>query len=837
MKARLAFLVLLAAAWHGPVRGEVHALHVASAAPGETMWDPQADGQVGISVLSADARFVVFASLASNLVPGDTNGTLDTFLIDREQGTIERVNLGDHGQQANGPTYVAHVSGDGRFVVFTSLATNLVSGPGARHEDVFLRDRQTGTTRQLSADVLFGQTVHRTSWPSLSDDGRFVVFSAQASPSSLVLVYEIESETLEIANIAPNDGIVGANTNERAAISGDGRYVVFITQSIWNEESNALLRDRQSGTTTRIDMSSAAPREYVYEPSISRDGRFISFASSTLELVAGDTNGHEDVFIHDRELGTTERVSLDLAGSRIEGDSFPAGLSDDGRFVSFRTTGIAESGDQGPVQRNYVRDRLTGTTERICQTPEGEAGNGWGLASYHSLAGDGSMSVFSSGADNLVDGDTNGLSDLFIRDHRLQRTERINFAAGEPLPAAGNGMSTLAGCCGRRTSAAGDLVVFSSSASNLVTNDDNGMEDVFLYEVDEGRNHLLSRSLQGTPGNGRSHQASISADGRWVAFTSASSNLVPGDSNGVSDVFLLDRESEHIQRISISGAGAQGDSASLAPAISGNGKFVAFESASLDLAPDGHPGRRDLFLHHVGNGVTERMGRMTRLGEPILSQVVHAGISNDSSAIVFLTHYDPSHISITDYASGLYVIDRTGGEIRQLLPGFYFDPHAIPSLSDDGRWLAVAAFHWESGWPSAPRMLLYDLLLDTPMEVSRCLLAPGQIGRRSWAPSLSGDGRFLAFSSEADCLVEGDSNGRSDIFVYDRLLDRMSRVDTDRFGTEGPQGSELSDLSANGDVLAFTSFSGGWRVDRGRIGGYRDVFVAKLKRLYGDGFE
>lgn len=802
------------------------------------MWDPQADGNVGISVISADARFVVFSSNASNLVPGDSNGTSDIFLIDREEGSIERVSLGDQGQQANGPSLVAHVSGDGRFVAFLSRATNLAPGPGATYDNVFLRDRQTGTTRLLSAQSLVGQALHTTSWPSVSHDGRSVVFTAQASPSSLVLVWSVEGETLEIANIDPNGVMVGARTHDRAAISGNGRFIAFASHSIWGDRGNLFLRDRQSQTTTRIDLSPTTLRESVSLPMLSRDARFISFQSSTSTLVAGDTNGRADVFVHDRELGTTERASLDLAGNQIAGDSIPAGLSDDGRFVSFRTTSIAEPGDFGPVQRNYLRDTLTGTTERICQTPHGGAGNGWGLASYHSLSGDGSISVFSSGSDNLVDGDTNGVSDLFIRDHRLQRTERINFAAGELLPAAGNGMSTLAGCCGRRTSAAGDVVVFSSAASNLVTDDDNGTEDVFLYETDTGRKQLLSRTPYGKPGNGYSHQASVSADGRWVSFSSAASDLVPGDSNGVADVFLLDREIDHIQRISVSSSGAQGDAPSLAPAISGNGRFVAFVSASLDLAPDGQAGRRDLFLHHVGEGVTERMGRLTRLGEPILDPVVHAAISQDGSKIVFLTHHSPSDIGSTDYAYELFLIDRPEGEIRRLLSGYNFDPHAAPSLSDDGRWLAVAAFQWESsGPPRAPRMLLYDLLLDTPVEVSPCLLATGQIGRRSWAPSLSRDGRYLAFSSEADCLVEGDNNGRSDIFLYDRLLDRMSRVGTDRFGAEGPQGSELADLSANGDVLAFTSFSGGWRVDRGRIGGYRDVFVAKLKRVHGDGFE
>jgi Tol biopolymer transport system component len=204
--------------------------------------------------ISADGRFVAFTSAAGNLVAGDTNGVEDAFLWDRTTGTIERVSVASGGAQANATTWSVDVSGHGRFVVFSSRASNLVAGDTNRVDDVFLRDRLRGTTTRISLAANGGQLRHLSSDPAIAPDGRFVAFVSGAS------------------TIDPRDRNGVADVFVYSLIARRAHLV-----------SLASGRDLSNGPSGG--------------PSISRDGRFVAFASEATNLVAGDTNGAQDVFI------------------------------------------------------------------------------------------------------------------------------------------------------------------------------------------------------------------------------------------------------------------------------------------------------------------------------------------------------------------------------------------------------------------------------------------------------------------------------------------------------------------------------------------------------------
>jgi Tol biopolymer transport system component len=323
--------------------------------------DQQANGPSEGTAMSANGRFVAFTSDASNLVPGDTNGDSDAFVRDLATGRTERVSVTSAGRQGNRDTSSIHglaVSADGRYVVFGSPATNLVAHDTNGNVDVFVRDRRAGTTRRVSLTDGDRQSALGGSGAAVSDDGRFVTFSSSA-----------------------------------------GRLVRHDT----NGHEDVFVRDRSRGTTRRVSVTSAEKQVYVggNHAAISGGGRYVAFLSDSRSLVSGDTNRRRDVFVRDRAKGTTTRISVAGDGSQLRDTPWGApSLSDGGRYVGF------VSGSNV-----LVRDRTAGTTETVAT---GNGAPGQVDRAPVRLSGDGRFVVFTSVA-ALVAGDTNSRYDVFLR--------------------------------------------------------------------------------------------------------------------------------------------------------------------------------------------------------------------------------------------------------------------------------------------------------------------------------------------------------------------------------------------------------------------------------------
>jgi Tol biopolymer transport system component len=283
------------------------------------------NGASGGPTLSADGRYLAFYSVASDLVAGDTNDAADLFVLDRQTNRIRRVSINSAGQQGNGDSSVGTISASGRYVVFSSVATNLVAGDTNRAEDVFVRDLRFGTTHRISlgqggrqADSTSGQDTS-----VVSSDGRFIAFTSYAG------------------NLVPGDTSTGTD--------------VFV-------------RSLRFGTTYRVSVSSAGEQadNESMAAAISSDGRFIAFTSTATNLVPGDTNHASDVFIRDLRFGTTRRVSLGAGGRQGDYDSTSAVLSADGRYVAFSSAASnLMPGESNSVAAAFVRDLWTHTTRRI----------------------------------------------------------------------------------------------------------------------------------------------------------------------------------------------------------------------------------------------------------------------------------------------------------------------------------------------------------------------------------------------------------------------------------------------------------------------------------------
>ena len=388
-------------------------------------------GDSGLSV-SGDGRYVAFASRATNLVPGDTNGTADVFIRDRWSGTTARVSVSSSGVQANDACSFPSISADGRYVAFESPATTLVAGDTNGTQDIFLHDLQTGATTLVSLDPGGAQANDYCTQASISADGRYVAFASYA-------------------------------TN---LVSGDS-----------NGKSDIFLKDLQSGAIERVSVATggAQANQSCGSPSVSADGRYVAFESSASNLVLGDTNGVLDIFVRDRQLGQTVRASVSTAGVEADGYCIDASISQDGRYVAFHTvaTNLVPAGHVEIVDL-LVRDLQAATTERAGSSTYGPNPSNPHV-SHPSISGDGRYVAFDS--DHPYDpSDTNGRFDIYVRDLQTGGIERVNVSSA----GAEADLDSEFPC----VSSGGRYVVFGSNATDLVAGDTNHYEDVFLRDRD-----------------------------------------------------------------------------------------------------------------------------------------------------------------------------------------------------------------------------------------------------------------------------------------------------------------------------------------------------------------
>jgi Tol biopolymer transport system component len=350
-----------------------------------------------------------------------------------------------------------------------------------------------------------------------------------------------------------------------------------------------------AGTTERVSLGvgGAQGNADCVTPAISADGRYVAFASQSTNLVPTASNGAQQVFLRDRLMGTTELISADANGFQGNAGSAAPSISADGRFVAFSTsaTNLIVGGDHNSSASDVlVRDRQNGTIELVSVASGGTQANSGSVSSTRSLSADGRYVQFWTNATNLVAGSPAG-GQMFLRDRQLGTTEIVSLSTAG---VHGNGQSAWIG----GVSPDGRYVAFGSNASNLVPGDTNAALDVFIRDRQNGTTEIASVSSSGIEGNNNSgdYGISMSADARSVAFDSLANNLVPMDGNAAYDVFVHDRSTGTTEVISLSSAGVQGDSHSEASTISADGRFVAFNSMATNLVPGDTNGFKDVFI-------------------------------------------------------------------------------------------------------------------------------------------------------------------------------------------------------------------------------------------------
>ncbi len=411
----------------------------------------------------------------------------------------------------------------------------------------------------------------------------FLAFGALSSPSAAQTTIRVSVDSA---------GVQANGSSDNPAISADGHSVAFTSGATnlvagdTNGQVDVFVRNLQTGTTNRVSVDSAGLQATASSsaPAINGDGRVVAFASSAANLVSGDANGAQDVFVHDLLSGTTVRASVTSAGVEGNGSSSAPSISADGRFVAFQSNASnLVVADTNGVTDIFVKDLATGVVTRVSVDSAGTQGNG--SSTDPSISGDGRYVAFTSSASNLVFGDSaGGYPDVFVYDRLLGNTVRASVTPGGGSP---NGFSESA-----RLSADGRFVAFACTATNIVSPPTNGLRNVFLRDLVANMTTRVSLTYLGGQPDEDCYDPAVSGDGRYVTFTSFSAAILPG---GVG-VFLRDTQSASVQRVSVTTGGLPANNSSGRSSISGDGSTIAYYSSASNLVPADTNAVADIFL-------------------------------------------------------------------------------------------------------------------------------------------------------------------------------------------------------------------------------------------------
>ncbi len=396
----------------------------------------QGNGHSSALSLSADGTFYAFATEASDLLADDTNNASDIFIYNRNTDQINRASLTDGSEQANGGSYAPSLSANGRFVAFTSDATNLVLVDSNKARDIFVRDLISGQTERISRSTAGAQANGPSHAPSISGDGRYVVFSSDATDlvandtnnSRDIFLHDRHTVTTRRISL-DSTGIAGNRDSFLPTISADGRAVVYeslannLVPNDTNRASDIFLYDVGAGTTRRVSVGYGGqgngPSTHA---TISATGGYVAFRSFANMMIPNDTNNTWDVFVLDLARFTLERVSIATDGSAgnaqfANSDVLPTrpALSGDGRYVLFQSDATNLVADDTNAQMDvFIRDRVERTTVRISVSKSGEEADRHAFAPVFS--DDGRFVAFLSAATTLVPEPSTDFIALFYRD-------------------------------------------------------------------------------------------------------------------------------------------------------------------------------------------------------------------------------------------------------------------------------------------------------------------------------------------------------------------------------------------------------------------------------------
>ena len=653
--------------------------------------------------VSPDGRFVVFASDAKNLVSGDTNAASDVFVYTSATSTIERVSVSNSGGQIGGNSYNPVISADGRYVAFVSAGANAVSGDTNARSDVFVRDRVNKTTVRISVSSGGVQSNGASGSPAISGDGRYVAFTSSGSnlvstdtntKDDIFVRDRIGGSTARVS-VTPA-GVQANGSSYDPAISADGRYVSFgsAASNLVSKDSNRLgdvfVYDR---TALTLVCASTADVPVAGMPgrfsSVSADGLKVAFDSVATNLVPSDTNAKMDIFVRDRSTNTYERVSVSTSGTQANENSLYPSMSADGRYVAF-ASGASNlvSGDTNATTDVFVRDRQAKTTVRVSVSNGGAQSNG--SSTWPTISADGRFVMFLSGATNLT-ADPNANYATYLRDliaGTTIQTGGVFSADGKFLVFESNGLIQVRDLLTGTVTSTGlpdySYAVRGASAGArrlaMFFSDENGRKIVVADRYSGSMQEVHWNNGQFTSGE-YPEIVAISADGKYLLLDVRGIDYFE---NSVG-LFVVNMDSGSIVQVDRSSSGLAGNSPAFYPSMSQDGRFVAFSSDASNITTDPLAGEA-IFIHEQS---AFSSAPYTASPNSLAFGNVIIGASSASQAVT-ITNTGTSSLSISSATLGGTnpgQFSRTNGCSNALAPGaqcavlVYFKPTSTGTKS------------------------------------------------------------------------------------------------------------------------------------------------------------
>ncbi len=482
-------------------------------------------------MISSDGRFVVFYSIATNLTSDVVDGDVaQVFVRDRQQGTTRLVSVNAAGTAGNGPSFEPAISADGRYVVFVSFANDLVVKDTNQKYDFFVRDLMTGTTTLVSVNRM--GTDSGKGKPTLSDGSPLDPLLHSFWPL-------MSSDGRRVVFLSYADDLVDGDTNDAQD--------VFVRDLLTGETRCISVNRAGLPTGNRTPLSSTT--FFFFDLQLSANGRYVAFESFNNDLVDNDnncngpcdgTNSLNDVFVRDLEQNKTVLVSINRDGTHSSSGFDPV-MSADGRFVAFVSvaTDLVPNNFTRTQQNVYVRDMTNGVTNIVSINRAG-TDIGEPNASHPRISGDGRFVTFQSSSTELAPNKNDVLSqDVFVRDMEKGLTTLVSVNRN----GNDNGRPLNRNSFAQYVSVDGRYIVFISNNNDMVRNDNNGGisgggHDIFVRDLAVGTTTPLSLSLSGfISGEAGLGEGRISMDGRTLVFDDLASDLVANDTNDSWDIF------------------------------------------------------------------------------------------------------------------------------------------------------------------------------------------------------------------------------------------------------------------------------------------------------------
>ena len=747
--------------------------------------------------ISTNGQYVLFESAAGNLVANDTNNASDVFVRDLVNGTTTLVSVNTNGWSGSGVSRNSAMTPDGRYVAFVSAASDLVSGDTNGIPDVFVRDLQAQTTTLVSVGATPNFFLPGSSEsPEITPDGRYVAFYSTATNlvAGVTNMGEIYVRDLTAGNtIWASAGAhtifqsVTGGTNEVScnfSLSADGQFVGFEACSNPPSGSNSgiILRyNVQTGATDLVYSNATVligSFANLHNLDMTPDGRFIAFVAN----VGNTSLTNTAIYLWDAQTGTNTLVSPDqTTGGPAIGVCDSPVVSTNGQYVAFLCGGTNLVPNPLFAQYHlYLRDVQAGITTLVDVDTNG-MGSGVNAITVPSMSDDGSIVAFDAPDGNIVANDRNHDNDIFVRDLTAQTTEMVS-ARDPSLPSLtpSGGASAFTACS---VSANGRYVAFFSDADNVTPNDTNGYRDVFVRDLMTGTNIPVSLNTNGVVGDGISTDPAISGDGRYVAFTSSANDLVANVTYNAQynaqNVFVRDLQAGTTTLVSVSTNGINsGNGDSFSPTISADGRYVLFHSIASNLAAGSFgSGYENLFLRDLQTGATYAL---TSGGSG--TGVYAASMTPDGQNIAFVG------VVPGGGSAKLYVWNSTLARLTYT-NSLSFSSSLACSISPNGQKLAcLQGTPWE----------LYAV--DVVSNATWVIQSSGAFLSPFVGLQFSGDGRFLTYAMASNVFTN------KNVYLYDFQMQSNQLISQNPTTLQPANGaSDSPAISADGRFIAYRS--------------------------------